>query len=80
MAHFARVLDGVVSDVIVVANVELENLDFPDSEPVGQAFIATLDLPGEWLQCSYSGAFRGSYPGVGFTFDPVADTFSPPAE
>lgn len=80
MAHFARVLDGVVSEVIVVSNAELENLDFPDSEPVGQSFIATLDLPGEWLQCSYSGSFRGCYPGVGFTFDPVAEAFSAPTE
>ena len=69
MAHFAQ-LDGVkVIEVIVVANDDCDNLPFPESEPVGQAFIASLGLEGEWLQTSYNGNFRGTYAGIGFTFD-----------
>ena len=73
MAHYALVNNGIVSNVIVVANGAIDNLPFPESEPVGQAFIATLpDLAaqvGVWWQCSYNANFRGVYPGMGFTFD-----------
>ena len=69
MAHFAQ-LDGInVIEVIVVANDDCDNLPFPESESVGQAFIASLGLEGEWLQTSYNGNFRGTYAGIGFTFD-----------
>ena len=74
MAHFALVDDqNIVRNVITVANRAIDNLPFPKSEPVGQAFIATLpDLAaqsGTWVQCSYNANFRGCYPGMGFTFD-----------
>lgn len=69
MAHFAKVENEIVGDVIVVSNDDCDNLPFPESEPVGQAFIASLGITGEWLQTSYSGSFRGCYAGVGFKFD-----------
>ncbi len=70
MAHFAKVLNNVVVEVIVVSNDDCDNLDFPASEPVGQAFIASLGIPGEWLQTSYNGNFRNVYAGPGVLFDP----------
>jgi hypothetical protein len=69
MAHFAQMTDGLVSDVIVVSNDDCDNLPFPESEPVGQAFIASLGIEGEWLQTSYNGNFRGLYAGIDYTFD-----------
>ena len=69
MAHFAQMTDGLVSDVIVVSNDDCDNLPFPESEPVGQAFIASLGIPGDWLQTSYNGNFRGLYAGIDYTFD-----------
>ena len=73
MAHYALVNNGYVDNVIVVANAAINNLPFPESEPVGQAFISTLpDLAvqvGVWWQCSYNANFRGCYPGLGFGFD-----------
>ena len=88
MAHFALVNEGIVTNVIAVNNDTIDNLPFPESEPVGQAFIATLpDLAeqvGVWWQCSYNANFRGCYPGLGYTYDPVLDVFvapeSPPIE
>ena len=81
MGHFALVNDGIVRNVVVIANAVMDDLPFPESEPLGQAFIATLpDLAaqaGDWLQCSYNGNFRGVYPGMGFTFD--GTEFIPPA-
>lgn len=78
MAHFAKLQNNIVGEVIVVSNDDCDNLDFPESETVGQAFIASLGLAGEWLQTSYSGSFRGRYAGVGFTYDEESDTFVAP--
>lgn len=78
MAHFARIHDGIVCQVIVIANEAVDGGTFPQSEPLGQAFIDSLGLEGHWLQCSYNGSFRGAYPGQGWTYDPTLDQFQPP--
>lgn len=78
MAHFAQVSDGIVRNVIVVSNDDCAGGDFPESEAAGQAFIASLGLAGVWKQTSYNGNFRGTYAGIGYTYDAVTDTFSPP--
>ena len=64
MAHFAKIQDGKVVEVIVV-----HNNDAP-TEADGQAFIASLGLVGVWVQTSYNnndveGASRGKYAGKG---------------
>lgn len=80
MGHFALVDDqSIVREVIAVANAAMDDLPFPDSEPVGQAMLAESGFTGTYLQCSYNGNFRGSYPGTGYTYDPEADLFVPPA-
>jgi hypothetical protein len=68
MAHFARVQNGIVTDVIAVSNEEV-----PD-EAAGQAFIASVGLEGDWVQTSYNGnpidgQDRGPYAGIGYTWD-----------
>ena len=78
MAHFAQMSNGKVQRVIVVSNDDCGGGDFPTSEPIGQAFIASLGLTGEWLQTSYHANFRLNYAGVGYTYDPATDTFTPP--
>jgi hypothetical protein len=56
------------------------NLDFPDTEPLGQKVLADSGFEGEWIQTSYNAKFRGKYAGVGDTWDgtnfvsPVAET------
>jgi hypothetical protein len=79
MAHFARIDDGIVREVIVIDNADCGGGDFPESEPIGQAYIASIGLAGEWLQTSYNANFRGTYAGIGFTFDADADEFVAPA-
>ena len=69
MAYFAQVNNNVVTEVIVIANDDCNNLPFPESEPVGQSFIASLGIQGDWLQTSYNGNFRGVYAGIGYTYD-----------
>ena len=78
MAHFAKMNGNMVEQVIVVSNDDVNNLPFPDSEPVGQAFIASLGLDGEWLQTSYNSNFRGIYAGISFSYDAELDEFVPP--
>jgi len=80
MAHFARIDNGIVRQVIVVSNDDAPD-PYPESEPIGQAFIAEiLGLSGVWLQTSYHGNFRGRYAGVGYTYDPDLDKFVAPPE
>lgn len=69
MAHFAQVTNNVVTNVIVVSNDDVDNLPFPESEPVGQAYIASLGGNGLWLQTSYNANFRGFYAGIDYTYD-----------
>jgi len=69
MAHFALVENGTVQQTIVISNDDCGGGDFPASEPIGQAFIASLGLEGEWLQTSYSGSFRNMFAGPGILFD-----------
>lgn len=74
MAHFAKVVDGKVTQVIV-AEPEFFNT-FVDSSP------------GEWIQTSYNThggqhsqggtPLRKNYAGIGFTYDRTRDAFIPP--
>jgi len=78
MAHFAQTQNGVVGQVIVVSNDDCGGGTFPASEPIGQAFIASLGLAGEWRQTSYNNNFRGKYAGIGYTYDAALDEFVAP--
>ena len=81
MTHFAKVQNGIVTQVIV-AEPEFFNT-FVDSSP------------GEWIQTSYNTkggvhyaptnnepdggvALRKNYAGIGFTYDKELDAFIPP--
>lgn len=80
MAHFARVVDGVVVQVHVLANPVITDEDGVEHEALGQEFLSGLHgFPAEqFVQCSYNGSMRGVYPGIGYTYDPVADVFVAP--
>ena len=78
MAHFAQLDGTTVTQVIVVSNDDCGGGDFPESEAVGQDFIASLNLDGVWKQTSYNKNFRNQYAGVGFTYDADADVFVAP--
>ncbi len=73
MAHFAELdQDNIVLQVIVVGNDSINNLPFPESEPVGIAFCQSLLGPDtRWAQTSYNANFRYNYAGIGYTFDPT---------
>jgi len=80
MSHFAKVINGIVTQVIVAEQ------DFINSGAVGPA--------SEWVQTSYNTvggvhygqdkkpdggiALRGNYAGIGFTYDSTHDVFYGP--
>jgi hypothetical protein len=74
MSHYAKVVDGKVTQVIV-AEAEFFNT-FVDNSP------------GQWIQTSYNTyggvhknggtPLRKNYAGVGYTYDLVKDAFIPP--
>jgi hypothetical protein len=78
MAHFARVENGVVREVIVVADSDCGGGEYPEAESAGQEFIAGIGLAGEWRQTSYNSNFRDTYAGIGYTFDAELDVFVAP--
>jgi hypothetical protein len=82
MASFAELDENnIVLRVISVSNEVCgePTLDFPDTCAAGRAFIAnTLKLGGVWKQTSYNNNFRGTYAGIGFTYDAVNDVFVAP--
>jgi hypothetical protein len=74
MSHFAKVQNGIVTQVIV-------------AEPeFFETFVDTS--PGEWIQTSYNTQggvhinggepLRKNYAGIGFTYDAQRDAFIPP--
>ncbi len=68
MAHFARIQDNKVAQIIVVSN------DDAPTEAAGKAFLASIGLAGEWVQTSYNnnpieGVSRGKYAGIGDTWN-----------
>jgi hypothetical protein len=77
MAHFAKIENGVVTQVIVVSNTDTSSADGVEKEYIGAAFCERL-LGGDWKQTSYNGNFRKNYAGIGYTFDEGRNAFIPP--
>lgn len=80
MAHFAKLNENnEVVDVNVVNNEDIQNLEFPESEAVGVAFLTQWSGGHtNWKQTSYNKNFRVNYASVGGTYDPVNEVFIPP--
>jgi hypothetical protein len=80
MAYFAKLdNENIVLEVIAVANAAIDNLSFPESEPLGVVFLT--DWSGgftDWKQTSYNANFRKNYAGIGYTYDAVLDAFIAP--
>lgn len=69
MAHFAKIEDGIVTNVVVIDN---------NHEADGEAYLNSLGLEGTWIQTSYNANFRGKFAGIGDTYDAENDEFVSP--
>lgn len=80
MAHFAQLdEENIVQQVIVVNNETIENLSYPQSEPIGIEFCQSLfGGTTKWKQTSYNANFRKNYAGVGFAYDTARNAFIAP--
>jgi len=70
-AHAARVEDGIVSELIVIPYMDDDDVKVTE-------YCNSIGLEGDWKDCSYLGARRGCYPGVGFRYDADLDEYVPP--
>ena len=77
MAYFAKIENNLVTQIIAVHN-DVVGTEFPASEPIGQTFIASLGLDGDWKQTSFNGNFRKRYANVDYTYDATNDQFVAP--
>lgn len=78
MAHWAEIVDGIVTQVVVTDN------DMPNE---GYDWLAD-NLGGVWIQTSYNTRggvhqlggepLRCNYAGLGFSYDSQRDAFIPP--
>lgn len=76
MAHFAKLEDNQVTDIVVVDNNDIVGADGNESEDVGIVFLK--DLFGQdtvWKQTSWSASFRKNYAMIGGTYDADKDAF-----
>jgi hypothetical protein len=73
MSHFAKVIDGIVTEVLVIEQDVIDTGLFGD--------------PALWVQTSYNTQggqhpegrpLRKNYAGIGFTYDAVRDAFYAP--
>ena len=72
MAHYAKIENDIVTNVIVIANEEENSL----GEAGMELKLKTL-MGGTWKKTSYNGSIRKNYCGIGYTFDSVRDAFIP---
>lgn len=83
MAHFAQLDENnIVTNVLVVGNDDIQNLPFPQSEPLGVTFLQNLFPNTTWKQTSYNNNFRIRYAGIGYKFHADCGEhggFAPPA-
>jgi len=76
MAHFAQIVNNVVTNVVVVHNNELL-VDGVETESKGAEFCANL-FGGTWIQTSFNNRIRKQFAGVGYSFNSSADVFVAP--
>jgi hypothetical protein len=77
LSHFAKIENGIVTQVIVVGNADTANAEGVELEHIGTAFCERL-LGGDWKQTSYNGNIRKNYAGIGYSYDAARDAFIPP--
>jgi hypothetical protein len=68
MAHFAKIENGIVTQVVVVDNSE---------EARGEEFLNSIGLEGRWIQTSYNANFGKKFAAIGDTYVASTGNFKP---
>ena len=80
MAHFAKIDENnIVTQVIVVSNDDIKDVNGVEVEEIGVAFCKKLlGAETNWKQTSYNNNFRVRYAGISYTYNEELDAFIPP--
>ena len=80
MAHFAQLDENnVVTQVIVVGNDDIKDVNGNEVESIGVAFCQKLlGADTNWKQTSYNSNMRVRYAGIGYSYNAELDAFVPP--
>jgi hypothetical protein len=68
MAHFAKIENGIVTQVVVVDDSQ---------ETRGEEFLHSLGLEGKWVQTSYNATIGKKFAAIGDTYVASTGTFKP---
>lgn len=68
MAHFAKIIDNTVVEVVVVDNAHEAN---------GSEYLNALGLEGTWVQTSYNSNFGKKFAAIGDTYIASTGNFKP---
>jgi hypothetical protein len=69
MAHFAKIENSVVTQVVVVDNSQ---------ESQGEQYLNSLGLEGTWVQTSYNANFGKKFAAIGDTYVSSTGNFKSP--
>ena len=76
MAHFARLEDNIVTDIVVIGNDDCKDEDGNESEAVGIVFLKNMfGQDTVWKQTSYNDNIRQRYASIGDTYNADIDAF-----
>lgn len=80
MAHYAQLDENnVVTQVIVVSNDDIKDVNGNEVEEIGVAFCKKLlGADTNWKQTSYNNNMRVRYAGIGYSYNAELDAFVPP--
>jgi len=68
MAHFAKIENGIVTNVVVVDNSQEER---------GSEYLNSIGLEGTWVQTSYNANFGKKFAAIGDTYVSSTGNFKP---
>jgi hypothetical protein len=72
MSHFAKIVNGIVTEVIVAEQ------DFIDSLPESSSWVQTSYNTYGGVHALGNTPLRKNYAGIGFTYNHLRDAFIPP--
>lgn len=76
MAHFAKIEDNIVTDIVVLSNDEIKDANGNESEEIGVNFLKeAFGQDTVWKQTSYNNSIRKNYAMIGGTYDAERDAF-----
>jgi len=78
MAHFAKLDENNIVLAVHVVNNDVISIGGVESEQAGVDFLTGLHGHALWKQTSYNGNMRGTYAGVGYSYNPAEDIFIAP--